>query len=161
MLNLSPETSGQLQARTLNKVFDNVLDREVVLLKRDCSNSVAINSVAVEAGSKRASFTWSYVVGSLSHIALGPCMMSGGIVQARKDAANKVECLHVQEAVTRVAGLVSCLMLHTTCSRCPKPNTSRRRAGCIIAAANGQSSRESPRRQQNSKMSGGSPRKSK
>ena len=71
MLNLSPETSGQLQARTLNKVFDNVLDREVVLLKRDCSNSVAINSVAVEAGSKRASFTWSYVVGSLSHIALG------------------------------------------------------------------------------------------
>ena len=42
----------------------------------------------------------------------------------------------------RLAGRGSCLMLHTKCSRCPKPNTSRRRAGCIIAAANGQSSRE-------------------
>ena len=39
--------------------------REVVLVKRDCSNSIAINSVAIEAGSKRASFTWSCVVGPL------------------------------------------------------------------------------------------------
>ena len=74
------------------------------------------------------------------------CMMSGGIVQARKDAASRLECLHVQAAVMRLAGHESVLMLHTKCSRCPKPNTSRRRAGCIIAAANGQSSRESPRR---------------
>ena len=37
--------------------------REVVLVKRDCSNSIAMNSVAIEAGSKRASFTWSCVVG--------------------------------------------------------------------------------------------------
>ena len=70
------------------------------------------------------------------------CMMSGGIVQARKDAASRLECLHVQAAVMRSAGPESFLMLHTKCSRCPKPNTSRRRAGCIIAAANGQSSRE-------------------
>jgi len=74
------------------------------------------------------------------------CMMSGGIVQARKDAASRLECLHVQAAVMRLAGHESVLMLHTKCSRCPKPNTSRRRAGCIIAAANGQSSRGSPRR---------------
>ena len=40
-------------------------NRTVVLLKRDCSNSIAINSVAIEAGSKRASFTWSCVVGPL------------------------------------------------------------------------------------------------
>ena len=70
------------------------------------------------------------------------CMMSGGIVQARKDAASRLECLHVQAAVMRLAGHESVLMLHTKCSRCPKPNTSRRRAGCIIAAANGQSSRD-------------------
>ena len=63
-------------------------------------------------------------------------------MQARKDAASRLECLHVQAAVMRVAGPDSFLMLHTICSRCPKPNTSRRRAGCIIAAANGQSSRE-------------------
>ena len=74
------------------------------------------------------------------------CMMSGGIVQARKDAASRLECLHVQAAVMRSAGPESFLMLHTKCSRCPKPNTSRRRAGCIIAAANGRSSRGSPRR---------------
>ena len=67
-------------------------------------------------------------------------------MQARKDAASRLECLHVQAAVMRSAGLESFLMLHTKCSRCPKPNTSRRRAGCIIAAANGQSSRGSPRR---------------
>ena len=46
----------------------------------------------------------------------------------------------------RSAGRESCLMLHTECSWCPKPKTSGRRAGCIIAAANGQSSRGSPRR---------------
>ena len=40
--------------------------REVVLLKRDCSNSIAIISVAIEAASKRACFTWSWVVGPLS-----------------------------------------------------------------------------------------------
>ena len=74
------------------------------------------------------------------------CMMSGGIVQARKDAASRLECLHVQAAVMRSAGPESFLMLHTKCSRCPKPNTSRRRAGCIIAAANGQTTRGSPRR---------------
>ena len=39
--------------------------REVVLVKRDCSNSIAINRVAIEVGSKRASFTWSCVVGPL------------------------------------------------------------------------------------------------
>ena len=39
--------------------------REVVLVKRDCSNSIAINRVAIEAGSKRASFTWRCVVGPL------------------------------------------------------------------------------------------------
>ena len=59
-------------------------------------------------------------------------------MQARKDAASRLECLHVQAAVMRSAGLESFLMLHTKCSRCPKPNTSRRRAGCIIAASNGQ-----------------------
>ena len=39
--------------------------REVVLVKRDCSNSIASNRVAIEAGSKRASFTWRCVVGPL------------------------------------------------------------------------------------------------
>ena len=39
--------------------------REVVLVKRDCSNSIAINRVAIDARSKRASFTWSCVVGPL------------------------------------------------------------------------------------------------
>ena len=67
---------------------------------------------------------------------------SGGIVQARKDAASRLECLHAQAAIMRSAGRDSCLMLHTECSWCPKPKTSGRRAGCIIAAANGQSSRE-------------------
>ena len=67
-------------------------------------------------------------------------------MQARKDAASRLECLHVQAAVMRSAGPESFLMLHTKCSRCPKPNTSRRRAGCIIAAANGQTTRGSPRR---------------
>ena len=71
---------------------------------------------------------------------------SGGIVQARKDAASRLECLHAQAAIMRSAGRDSCLMLHTECSWCPKPKTSGRRAGCIIAAANGQSSGGSPRR---------------
>ena len=87
-----------------------------------------------------------FSLGSALQGRLTSCMMSGGIVQARKDAASRLECLHVQAAVMRSAGPESFLMLHTKCSRCPKPNTSRRRAGCIIAAANGQSSRESPRR---------------
>ena len=67
-------------------------------------------------------------------------------MQARKDAASRLECLHAQAAIMRSAGHESCLMLHTECSWCPKPKTSGRRAGCIIAAANGQSSRGSPRR---------------
>ena len=67
-------------------------------------------------------------------------------MQARKDAASRLECLHVQAAVMRLAGRDSVLMLHTKCGWGPKPKTSGRRAGCIIAAANGQSSRGSPRR---------------
>ena len=38
------------------------LHRDVFLVKRDCRNSIAINSAALEAGSKRASSTWNCVV---------------------------------------------------------------------------------------------------
>ena len=38
------------------------LHRDVFLVKGDCRNSIAINSAALEAGSKRASSTWSCVV---------------------------------------------------------------------------------------------------
>jgi len=67
-------------------------------------------------------------------------------VQARKDAASRLKCLYAQAAIMRSAGRESCLMLHTECSWGPKPKTSGRRAVCIIAAANGQSSRGSPRK---------------
>ena len=53
--------------------------RDVALLKRDCRISFAINSVAIEAGFKRASFTWSFVVESLPLGGEGPCRGDGKV----------------------------------------------------------------------------------